>query len=442
MKFAIPFCGSLKLTEKILNTGKDKIDCVYFDLNFRYLGSGREQSGYFGILRSNKEKKKWLKDFDARIKELINELHRRNIKAYGLVNQLVFTYEQTKRFNEIKRYLNRIKDIGLDRLVVANPFALKIAKDCNYDVELSVNALVQEPIQLELLLQLFPNIKSMCVQREWNRNIDLIKQVKEQYKLEIKILVNEGCLPYCPYRIEHFSLMGLLPYQLKDERAAVSVLQKYGFCYWVHRKTPVYSLMSPFIRPEDIKLYEGIADVCKISGRTMGDPVLPMLCSAYFNSEFDGNLYFLLDGATDYVRNNFKVDNKHFPDDWGKTVSHCKYNCSECNYCLKVAEKIIKKNTRFVFEATSEDKEIDENIKLAALKRLSILVNDTMKIIWGTKVRFIDYLDNDDLEIQLLNFLFKRIQFINAFVRKLSAVFRIIRFFLKNRWIKWLTSIR
>ncbi len=57
------------------------------------------------------------------------------------------------------------------------------------------------------------------------------------------------------------------------------------------------------IRPEDLKLYEGICDNFKLVGRTIEDDILVNMIKAYGNEYYDGNLLDILDNRFQRVIN-------------------------------------------------------------------------------------------------------------------------------------------
>jgi radical SAM protein with 4Fe4S-binding SPASM domain len=93
------------------------------------------------------------------------------------------------------------------------------------------------------------------------RDLPALQALREAFAGCIRLLVNEGCIPGCPFRVQHFHEMGggsPCPQSLCEE---------------VLRKHPWMRLAGSWVLPQHLHLYEGIYDELKLAGRvTLQDP--------------------------------------------------------------------------------------------------------------------------------------------------------------------------
>jgi collagenase-like PrtC family protease len=116
-----------------------------------------------------------------------------------------------------------------------------------------------------------------------------------------------------------------------------------------------------WVRPEDIHFYEEIGiDMFKISGRSMPSEKILHAATAYSSRHYQGNLYDIMNVITPKLgfissalpggQNNiigalpkFYIDNQAlegFIDFFRK--QNCLSGCSHCDYCQRIASKVIQ----------------------------------------------------------------------------------------------------
>jgi len=155
----------------------------------------------------------------------------------------------------------------------------------------------------------------LTLDRDINRNLDLIKEIKEKTGLKIKLLLNEGCLRNCPFRNIHFNVISHNSDTNEfDKRACITVL----------RKHPEKFFQIPFIRPEDLKHYKGIVDCFKLGTRTMSTANILFVLEVYTNESYDGDLLFLLTGKGIFECFS-EIDNKLLGEDFFEKIKDDDY---------------------------------------------------------------------------------------------------------------------
>lgn len=158
-------------------------------------------------------------------------------------------------------------------------------------------------------------------------------------EVRLGLLVNEGCLFACPFRAAHearIALAGLRPVRLGDDGN-----ERLG-CLRLFFEKPGRLFASPFVRPEDVGRLEGLADFCKLSGRTRGPAVLAEVAGAYFAGGYRGNLLWLLDTLSG-LSGRLWVENAALPADFFERTDGCSRRCDVCGVCGGLADALVRR---------------------------------------------------------------------------------------------------
>lgn len=177
--------------------------------------------------------------------------------------------------------------------------------------------------------------------RSLNRNLPELADVSQQCRrnfpeIRLTLLANEGCLDRCPFKLTHdaqiaFANTGLIA---NDTRVAN---QELG-CIRELDAHPAELFKSPFIRPEDLHYYEGMVEVIKLCGRTLGPTFLQRVVRSYAKRQYEGNLLDLMD-TMEWLAKRLHVANEKLPADFLNKLSSCDKNCCACPYCRELLDK-------------------------------------------------------------------------------------------------------
>jgi collagenase-like PrtC family protease len=181
----------------------------------------------------------------------------------------------------------------------------------------------------------------IILDRSLNRNLDelakiALKMHRHFPSLKMEVLANEGCLPYCPFKLSHDSYIALGNLNGRDQ---THVLNCDIGCMRLLDEQPHRLLHSPFIRPEDIDLYLYHIDTIKLCGRTLGPGFLMKTIRAYRSRSYDGNLLDLMD-ALSWLAGRLYVDNRMLSFDFANMLSQCDKRCERCGFCKELFESI------------------------------------------------------------------------------------------------------
>ena len=184
----------------------------------------------------------------------------------------------------------------------------------------------------------------------------------ESTKCTMDLLVTDGCLYECPYRLYHYCLTGHASQTFSNRDAYIDypVIK----CNIEKFSNPAEIMKCRWIRPEDLKHYEAIGiHLFKIGGRRLTTDRILASVRAYSEQEYAGNLAEIIEGfafenggimadpnkkmgsanaserKANLIIDNTKLDG--FIDFFIQHGETCAENCGICSYCEKWAEKAV-----------------------------------------------------------------------------------------------------
>ncbi|MBW2977747.1 U32 family peptidase [Candidatus Woesearchaeota archaeon] len=301
---------------KLIEAAKEYLSGFYFPIPAEFMGSGR-------ALKQGD-------NYNKEIDEIISMCDKCGVKSELLINPSCEGKKtcDKEQISKVVDYVSMLKEKGLKSVIVTNPIYIPELKKLGILVESSVNCYVKNVEQAMFLKDLGADV--ITIDRDINRDLKLIKEIKEKTGLKIKMLVNEGCLRNCPFRKIHFNMIShFCDTNEFDKRSCITLI----------KKNPSKLFSIPFVRPEDVNHYNGLVDYFKLATRTMATGKIALVLDAYINEKFDGDLLFLLSTKAlfDYFTD---VDNKVLSSsNFFEKMTSCGDKCSECDYCTKLLEK-------------------------------------------------------------------------------------------------------
>ena len=270
-------------------------------------------------------------------------------------------------FAAFRREVEELLDAGVDGLIVALPALIEAIRDSWPDVPISVStfARIRTATQAEYFLKL--GARTLILE-EANRDFRLIRSLVRM-GAEVEILVNQSCLPSCPYRAHHLNTSSLA--SQPDAECPIfefPILE----CGLEYVRDPSKIISGIFVRPEDLAVYEEVGvSRFKISGRNRSTDWLIKVANAYARRSFSGNLAEILslvqvkaprsalreihagpnDPEVEALSRAFEpfeeitIDNGAFPADFLRHIMavDCeRTTCTSCGYCRNVAEKVLR----------------------------------------------------------------------------------------------------
>jgi len=277
-------------------------------------------------------------------------------KKYALLNSRFYTPELLTDHSTIEpviRNLEHCLDRGvLDGIVYCDHYLLQALADeapeiaAQLEAVPSVNTMLDSCHKIEAQLAYigetgFKLPGKIILDRSLNRNLDALASISltmhHHYpSLKMEVLANEGCLPYCPFKLSHDSYIALANIGGQDQTHIINC--DIG-CIRLLDDQPHRLLQSPFIRPEDIDLYLYHVDTIKLCGRTLGPDFLINAITAYRARRYDGNLLDLMD-AMSWLADRLYVENSLLSFDFANMLSQCDNRCDRCGFCKELFESI------------------------------------------------------------------------------------------------------
>jgi collagenase-like PrtC family protease len=296
---------------------------------------------------------------------------------------------------ELLKHLNWINSIEVDSVTVTIPYLIELIKRQfpHLKIRVSTIAHVNSVARAKLVESL--GADSITLDININRDFTLLKAIRNAVSCELTILMNNLCLYQCPYEYYHHDGLG-------HASQSYNPLTGYYVDYCVLRCTldrlcDISQIIKcRWVRPEDIHVYEEIGiDVFKISGRSMSSERILHAATAYSSRHYQGNLYDILNvitpkigfinSALSGVQNNvtgsppkFYIDTQAlegFMDFFGK--QNCLSGCNQCNYCQRIANKVIQ----------FDRDEVDEYIAMLNASLDNLSCSRIFKVKAGVKKR-------------------------------------------------------
>lgn len=332
MKLTIPFIDDPAYIDFVTEI-KANVSCLYFALPQNHVLDAR------------------LRFKQATSNELIRALKMTpGVKKYGLLNTRFLHPDRYHDINFLKSLISdlvRYQAAGcLDGVVINDFYFLNALSDIgkklleNIEAIPGINSLIDTPEKVDTLVDLIGNSwfklpSRVILDRSLNRRLPELKSVYDAIKnstpeIDVELLANEGCIYHCPFKPAHDSHIALS--NLGGARDKTLITNKTLGCHSYFFNSPELFLKSPFVRPEDLKAYEGVADGIKICGRTLGTVFLKKTIAAYINRSHQGNLLELMD-ASFWLSDHYFIDNKKLGPDFLKIVTGCTKKCKLCRLC-------------------------------------------------------------------------------------------------------------
>ncbi len=197
---------------------------------------------------------------------------RHNIKFIYVMNATCLgnrEYSEQGRGDLLQR-LQWVSEIGAAGVVTANPFLMELLRQHFPSLELHISVLASVNDARKAVF--FEDLGATVIHLDpqVNRNFRQLNAIRKSVGCRLSTVVNEGCLLSCPIRQYHSNMIS---------HSKESIEQRYYVDYCYYRCTlakvadPIEYLRSPWIRPEDLHLYEDLGiDLFKVAGREkMGD---------------------------------------------------------------------------------------------------------------------------------------------------------------------------
>lgn len=280
------------------------------------------------------------------LKRQIRLAHNHGVGYNVLMNASCFggaEFGQAYR-NKISDFVKKIDGLGADSTTVMNPFIIDLVRQSSRRIKIIAGSFAEivEPVKIERFRSRGAN--RIVLHQNVYRNFEMLKRIRKYTDLELEIIPNQGCMNQCECFITHINIVA------HSSVATEREIKKFGDfdfpikrCRMIRQKDPVEFLMSCFIRPEDLGIYEKLGfNIFKLAGRRSSTEWMLNTLDAYVKREYAGNLFDL----SSHVGENPKVC--HLPNPvlngWyqymGSNSEHMDFRKKAIEFCLR--KKIYK----------------------------------------------------------------------------------------------------
>ncbi|MDT7861963.1 MAG: peptidase U32 family protein [Saccharolobus sp.] len=304
---------------------------------------------------------------EEQFKAHIDLAHSYKIKfLYTMNTSTLLGREYDSKFiNSLTKEIDRLVNLGIDGLIVALPFIIRLIRSEYPDLEISVSSFARVNIMRQIEEYVGLGANTIIMHEDVNRDFELLKQIAKISKnenFEVELILNNSCLYGCPFRLTHDNISSIT--------SMINGLDNVWFEYPVLMcatdvlNDPANIIRMRWIRPEDLHYYEELGiERFKIAGRNKKTEWILRAVKAYTSGKYDGDLLDILsypqgraaakavekvNGPKTYsILNAIKIDNTKFPSKWLEFFFYNDCNmrsCKECKYCDVIAEKVINVN--------------------------------------------------------------------------------------------------
>ena len=225
---------------------------------------------------------------------------------------------------------------GVSAVTTASPYIAMVLKRTFPELQLraSVNMRIGTVNAMRCLDEYFDGF---YMQREYNRDFDTIRRLRkycDTHGKELFLLVNSGCLAFCPFQTFHDNLVA---HEAEIDQNDFN-MDSPSPCrdYMKNKDHHEDYLRATWIRPEDIYHYRGLFDGYKLATRISFSP--RRIVAAYCRGRHRGNLADLTEPGFGF--GGYFLDNSRFPEDWFERTSTCKRHCETCDYCTQTYKAV------------------------------------------------------------------------------------------------------
>jgi hypothetical protein len=250
---------------------------------------------------------------DAHLQEFIRSAP---LNASILINPIVLPGPVEQFAAPIIETLRRLCDQRPIRgVTLANPDLARQIRRQLPDLELTASVLmdIHTPHQAAMIEDLFDHLVPSS---RIMRNRKALQQIREAFSGQIRLMVNEACLPDCLHRIQHFSEM------------AGGNGSPQSLCSDLLEAKPWLRLTGAWVLPQHLDLYAGLFDHLKLAGRvTLKEPRdYRRVVEAYVQGH--STTPDAIGGGPASVLTPLAIDTDFFAH-----TLECRQQCHRCDHC-------------------------------------------------------------------------------------------------------------
>lgn len=334
-------------------------------LNREYAASARRVQEVYGSLQSalfnSARPAKYLPSpTQAQFRRHVQELAGHDIGFNYLLNAPSYAnYEYTSQGRaELEKLLAMLVDCGVRSVTVAVPYLARIISSRFPSLEVVTSTIGYVGTMRGIDQWLEAGAKRIVLDMEANRDFRFLKRASLESPVPLEVIANPVCVSQCHYKYNHNCVAAHGSQKLSG--SSVPGFPYNGFylnwCFLKKLTTPGEFLKSPWIRPEDLPLWEKAGlHFFKIAGRGMPEEKILALTRAYLSGHFEGDLLDLL-GWPHWQNFRRNADGSllpplelHMPNEaltgfldfFYERLPECRLGCKGCEHCSAWAKRVL-----------------------------------------------------------------------------------------------------
>lgn len=310
-----------------------------------------------------------------RVEEHVKAIHKHGFKFNYLLNATCLdNLETTREFNkQLHEMLDWLGELKVDYITVTIPMLIDVVRSAlpNVKISLSTFANVNSIRQAKYFED--RGGAEITLPESRNRDFAFLKALRKNTSCDYQLIATNDCMFDCPLRHHHANFQS-------HASQSQHVSQGFALDYCMLRCTqhkmmhPEELIKSPWIRPEDVKVYTDLGyEKIKLTERMKKTEKIAETAKAYSQGSYDGNLLKLLNSRLseedfeipDFSKNNNEkfvspgkmsqvyrlifslhanIDNKRLDGFLqGFKNNNCGLlNCEQCGYCKSWADKTVE----------------------------------------------------------------------------------------------------
>ncbi len=284
MKLSVASNWDMELLEGLADI--PEVTSIYAKLPFDLMGGGRA-----GIVVPSV-------DWDSAA-AYIRAAHQYGLSFCYLINApCLNNLEQTQEGKrQILAFMGQLVDMGVDSVSIANLAVVALIRRNFPDLAVRGSVLSWPTNLSRLKYQESLGIDPLIIPySEFNRDFKMLGKIRAGLSCSMQLFVNVSCIYNCHYLGEHACSVGHASQLSQNVRRPDSFLDFYLWqCTQRRLLQPELFLMSRWIRPEDLQIYEAMGfDEFKIIDRSRSTAWLLRTTKAYAARRYAGNLLDIL----------------------------------------------------------------------------------------------------------------------------------------------------
>jgi len=231
--------------------------------------------------------------------DYIKAAHDRGLSFSYLLNApCLGNLEQTQEGKErLLAFVGQLVEIGVDNVSVSN-LALVALIRRNYPALSVRGSVLSWPTNLpRLKFQESLGVDPLILPySEFNRDFPALERILANLSCGVVLFANISCIYHCSYLAEHATSVGHASQESQGGTKRPAMIDSYLWqCTRRRLAHPELFLMSRWIRPEDLHVYEALGvEEFKIIDRSRSTAWLLRATRAYASRQYDGNLLDIL----------------------------------------------------------------------------------------------------------------------------------------------------